>query len=347
MKAIELIKGLVALCLCLAFAAHAAGEPRTKVVFGMGSPMAPYTSYIVFGQQSGIFAEEGIDIEFVSLQGSGVLIPQIVNKSVTIGLASPDLAVLALEKGAPYPAKFFYNVYTRHFFELVVPAGSAVRTVGDLKGKKIGIGALNWGSTSMIKAILAEQGIEWGKDIQVLPVGIGPAAWQRLSKGEVDAMWMFMHQNELMNLTALPIRRIPLADKYYRVFANGLMAHADTLRDNPKLLEGFARAYSKAHRACEKAMETCVKAYWAYDPASRPPPEKEAAWVQTFVSVAKMDLVFARANEKPGHTGEYDVNAWRLMGTFMKDGGQIGRADLDYEQLFTNQLVQGINKAAR
>src|SRR5690625_3572345 len=64
---------------------------------------------IPFGDTLGFFAEEGLDLEYVSIQGSGVLIPQLANGSIEFGIATPDLAVIAAAKGEPFPVKYFYN----------------------------------------------------------------------------------------------------------------------------------------------------------------------------------------------------------------------------------------------
>jgi len=86
---------------------------------------------------------------------------------------------------------------------------SPVKALKDLHGKKLGVGALSWGNLPMSRLMLGSAGVTWMKDVQVLPVGVGPAAWQRLKSGSVDALNLPATQNEMMAQAGTPIRRLP------------------------------------------------------------------------------------------------------------------------------------------
>src|SRR5690606_15106283 len=150
------------------------------------------------GETLGFFKEEGLKLEYVSVQGTAVLLPQVANGSVEFGIMNADLAVIAAAKKEPFPVKFFYNFYPRNIFEFTVLADSPIKTLADLKDKKLGVGALSWGNLPMSRLMLGSAGVAWMKDIQVLPVGVGPAAWQRMKSGSIDALNLPATQNEMM-----------------------------------------------------------------------------------------------------------------------------------------------------
>ena len=59
---------------------------------------------------------------------------------------------------------------------------------------------------------LQQSGVAWMKDVEVLPVGVGPAAWKRLTDKEIDVLNLFAHQHEVMEVTGIKIRRLPLPE---------------------------------------------------------------------------------------------------------------------------------------
>jgi NitT/TauT family transport system substrate-binding protein len=329
----------------LVVAGTASAQSLTKLTIGGPNPWQPYTASLMYGKKLGFFKEEGLDPEFVAVQGTAILVPQVANKTITIGIPNPDLMLVALDKGERFPVKFFYNAYTKSPFEFVVPAGSPLASLSDLKGRKLGVGALTHGHLPILRAILKDAGVEWMKDVQVLPIGIGPAAWRRLQNGDVDAMSLWALQHESMALAGTPIKRLPIPAKYLQNFSNGFIAHDDTIAQNPRLVEGVARAVAKSYFACRVNTTACVKAYWDFDPASRPPVDKEADWLKTNVALNVVDLsiVFGGTRNEQRY-GDYEPVAVQGLVATMADGGQLTKATLPTEQVFTRQFVEAANR---
>jgi NitT/TauT family transport system substrate-binding protein len=320
-----------------------AASADTKVVAGIPTAFAPYMSGIVYAKTMGFFKEEGLDVEFISVQGSGVLIPQVVNKAVTFGAIVPDLPTVAMGKGEPYPIQFFYNAYPKYLFEFVVLKDSPIQSLADLKGKKLGVGALTFGNIPLSRAMLQQSGVTWMKDVEVLPVGVGPAAWKRLTDKEIDVLNLFAHQHEVMEVTGIPIRRLPLPDGFDKLFSNGWIAHSDTVKQNPNLVARFGRAYAKGNYACSLDVEKCLKAWWLFDPASRPAKEKEAEWVKMNIPTLKVDVRHATEAQPKGKWGLYDEASWKQYLHGMKAGEQIPDENLDLSKLYTNAFIDQIN----
>lgn len=330
------------------WSAVVAQEPR-KVTVGAPSPWSPISAAVSFGVQLGFFAAEGIQPELLTFQGSSVLVPQVANKSVTFALVNPDVLVVALDKKEPYPVKFFYNAYRGNVFEFVVKEESPITRLEDLKGQKLGVGAMTWGNIPLSKAVLARAGVRWQRDVEVLPVGMGPTAWQRLQSGQVAALNLFMQEHELMALSGVKLRRLPTPDAYQRNFGAGFIAHVDTMRDDPKLVSGFGRARAKSEVACMANVERCVRAWLTANPALRPPPAEEAAWVERYVHLMKMNFTVTNRfwPDEPKLWGSYTPASWRAVVAMMQEGGQIGDPNLNPDQLYTDAFVQEINRFDR
>lgn len=329
-------------CLLLG-TATAQAQATEKVRIGYPPAWSAVEAAIPFGDTLGFFKEEGLELEYVSVQGTGILMPQVEDGSVHFGIMSPDLAIIAASQGEAFPIKFFYNFYPRHIFEFTVLKDSPIQTLADLKGKRLGVGALSWGNLPMSRLMLRDAGVTWMRDVQVLPVGVGPASWERLKSGSVDALNLPATQNVMMEQSGTEIRRLTIPREFLNVFSNGLATNNDMIRNNPELVEGMGRAVAKSMVACIENTEACVRAYWQIDPSSRPTPENEEQWVNTFVAVNQGSFRIGNVAELTGRHGAYTADDWSNIVETMKAGEQINSTDFDRSQLHTDQFVEAFN----
>jgi NitT/TauT family transport system substrate-binding protein len=338
-------RAIAALLVSLAVTGAVAQPALTKVRIGFASPMTAWAGAPVFGVKLGLWRDEGLEPEFVAVRGGAVLLPQLVNKTLDFGLPGPDLLIVALDKGEPYPVRLFANHYALYAFEFVVPPASPIRTLADLKGKKLGVGALTWGNLPVTRAILADAGIAWQKDVQVLPVGLGPAAWQQFSGGAVDALNLFIGEHETMaRATGVALRRLPVPERFSTLFSNGIATHNDTLRDKPQIAVGVARAFARSVAACEQAMQACVRAFWEANPATRPAPDQEAKVMAETLPLLQLDLAATHHRQPQGRYGDYRETDWRTLIQTLHAGGQIGKPTLPLALLYTTELLDRVNQ---
>jgi len=334
---------LTAVALVASCMTSAAAQPLQTVRIGYPPAWSAVEVAIPFGDTLGFFKEEGIALEYVSVQGTAVLLPQVANGSVEFGIMNTDLAIIAASKAQPFPVKFFYNMFPRNIFEFTVLEDSPIRTLADLKGKKMGVGALSWGNLPMSRLMLQGAGLTWMQDVQVLPVGVGPAAWARLKSGSVDVLNLPSTQNVMMQEAGTPIRRLDLPGDFKQVFSNGIATSNALIEQNPKLVEGMARAVAKSFVACMTDTETCVRAYWKIDPSAKPAPGDEAQWVRTFVAVNQATYRKMELASRAGRHGRYTEADWRNIVQKMQEGAQITRTDFDLATLYTDRFAAAAN----
>lgn len=318
-------------------------QPLQKVRIGYPPAWSAVEAAIPFGDTLGYFKEEGLALDYVSVQGTAVLMPQVANGSVEFGIMNPDLAIIAASKGEPFPIKFFYNFYPRNIFEFTVLEGSSIKSLADLKGKKLGVGALSWGNLPMSRLMLQDVGITWMKDVQVMPVGVGAAAWERLKSGSVDALNLPATQNVMMEQAGTPIRRLEIPAEFRTVFSNGIATNDALIQKNPRLVEAMGRAVAKSMVACLTNTDACVRAYWKIDPSSKPTASNEAQWIRTFVAVNQGSYKIGETATLTGRHGGYTESDWKNIIQKMKDGEQISAVNFDISKLYTNQFVKGVN----
>jgi NitT/TauT family transport system substrate-binding protein len=332
---------LAALCLWSAVAGA-----QQKIVFGLVSPLTVVNGQLLVAKHLGYLAEEGIEVETIVFNGSAVLLPQIVAKRVTVGFPNPDPLVISRQPGKdPLPLKFIYNVIRENVWEFAVLANSPVKTLAELKGKKIAVGALTFGNIPLTRAMFKEMGLEVGRDLELVPTGLGAPAFLALKDGRVDALNLFETMHTQLETQGTALRRLKMPQKYLDLFSNGIIAHEDTIRTNPKLLAAFGRALAKATLACNVNRPGCVKAAWKEDPALKPPGTNEAKILADSVALlnARYDKYLAFPKGQAPRWGEYPTDAWKNMVQVMADGGQIQTTAIDVNTLFTNALVPAMN----
>lgn len=318
---------------------------QEKIKFGTGSAISLTSAPATMAISMGFFKEEGLEVEVVPFRGgSGVLIPQMINKSIQIGFPTLDVLMIARQPGRDYmPLKFFYNMTRTSIYEVVVVDGSPLRQLTDLKGKKIGVGALSWGQVPITKAMLKDAGVD---NADLIAVGQGAAAYQALTSGQIDALNLFDVPHAELESLGTKIRRLPLKDKFVGLGSNSLLAHEDTLKNQPKLIAGFGRAVAKATVACNANVPACVKAFWELYPQLKPTQGTEEEKLANGVRVlqTRLDKMLAFPPGAPRNFGEFPAQLWKDYIEVLHAGGQLSTTNIPIETLYTNEFVREFNK---
>ena len=136
------------------------------------------------GQATGIFAKHGLDLEISGFGGDAKLQQAMAADAVDIGLGSgPGLAFIV--KGAPVKA-IAAMAGPPLLFAVVVRADGSVKSVDDLKGRKVAISTVGSATNWLMNEVSRQHG--WGYDgfVQV-PIGENSARIAALKSGAVDA----------------------------------------------------------------------------------------------------------------------------------------------------------------
>ncbi|MGP9040698.1 aliphatic sulfonate ABC transporter substrate-binding protein [Cytobacillus kochii] len=199
------------------------GKPEKIVLdYAYYSP----TSVILkkFGWAEEAFAEDDIDVEFVLSQGSNKALEFLNSSSVDFGSTAGAAALIAKANGAPIESVYIYS--KPEWTALVAPKGSAIKSVEDLKGKKVAatigtdpyiflLRSLNEaGLTSTDVEIVNLQHADGGTALTTGQVDAWAGLDPHMAKLELEAGTEFIYRNIDFNTYGTLNVRSEFAEKY-------------------------------------------------------------------------------------------------------------------------------------
>jgi NitT/TauT family transport system substrate-binding protein len=189
------------------------------------------------GKEQGIWAQNGLEPEFVPAPGSAVQLKELVDAGVKIGFANTAEVTLARSNGVPVKtvAGFFGVTGARIF----VAANGLIKTAKDLNGKKVGIVATS--HTSYRTVLYMNKRL----DIQAEPVALGNLQnnLAALHAGQVSAF--YSAEGATLNLVDSGKLRLllPLSELYPKPYAACVVwATDDLIEQNSDLVVRFVKA---------------------------------------------------------------------------------------------------------
>ncbi|WP_051357279.1 ABC transporter substrate-binding protein [Azorhizobium doebereinerae] len=325
-------------------------DAADKVLIGLAIPPTVTDGGVyAIADEMGLFKDQNIEVESVVLQGAGAIVPQLLQKKITLGFPLPETLLAAHKPGeAPLPLAYVYNANPYNSLELAVLASSNITSIQDLKGGKIGVGALTWGTIPQTRALLRSVGLEPGKDVSIVAVGVLGSGFHALREQRVEALNFNSTWIDLMELEGTKARRLAYPPVFANMVVNGFLTHRDVIKDNPDLLARFGRAYAQAVIACDANPKVCVEAFWKRNPQARPQADMDKA-LNDNVEILKrrLALVVRDADGKDRVPGQFDLEVIRAYVQAMHKYGEFATADIPLDAYFTNQFVPDYAKFDR
>jgi NitT/TauT family transport system substrate-binding protein len=166
-------------------AAPSVGAAAELLRVGKSVPEAFSFVPLDVGMRVGLFRKYGVEIEASSLSGGAKLQQALAADSIDMGLGSgPEMS--AIQKGAPVKAVAAMAGAPRLLALLVAPEGG-VKSVADLKGRKIGVTTTNSLTAWLVSELSRQQG--WGPDgIEVTPLGATAGQFAALKTHQIDGL---------------------------------------------------------------------------------------------------------------------------------------------------------------
>jgi NitT/TauT family transport system substrate-binding protein len=177
------IARLAVLALALVLAAPANAAEKLRV--GKAVPEAFSFVPLDIGIKKGLFEKNGVDATSIAFTGDAKLQQAMASDSIDIALGSgPAMAFIV--KGAPIKA-VAAMAGPPLLLTLVVRNDGSVKTVADLKGKRVSVSTAGSLTYWLVSETSRQQG--WGpKGIEAVPMGVMPPQIAALERKEIDGI---------------------------------------------------------------------------------------------------------------------------------------------------------------
>ena len=227
-----------------------------KIRISLSSRSNTNATYYV-AQAKGIFKDEGLEVEFIQIN------PRLGALAVLNGDVTFTTSFVSTFRGIAQglPMKTVFILLKKGTYYLMVRP-EIIKDIQDLKGKKLGVTAVNGGDHVIGRELIRMKGLDPNL-VQAIAVGDPALRFQAVVTGIVQAVSVPPpYDVQLQNLGLRAISGPPEVG----VPSSGLFAADRVIKENPQVLRRTIRAALKANRFLEANREETIRIMAHYVP---------------------------------------------------------------------------------
>ncbi len=298
-----------------------------KVRIGMGYiPNVQFAAYYV-AQEKGYYRQAGLDVSF-DYGSTDDLLAQVAVGKLDFANSEGDELIVAASKGVK--DVYVLAQYQRFPVAVFFMADSPIKTVADLKGKRIGLpGKYGANYNGLLAMLYANQMTE--QDVRLQEVGYTQA--QAVQSGQVDAAVGYA-VNEPIALAAQGVKlRTLQASDSYNLASIGIITSQDKVAQDPTTVQAFVSAtlHGIADMNADPDAAYAIAAKKEYANIDQP---NSAVQLAVLKETAKFQQ--PSGNQRLGAS---DPAVWAATAKFLQASGLVS-TQLDVSTLYTNRFVE-------
>ena len=265
--------GAALAALAAAMAGSAGAQVQTVRVGWCAKTVSSAAAPFAVATKLGWFEKDGIKVDLVPLPGSTDCVKLVATRELQASL--PSVEPLAIIRPQGVKAKFFYTAYQGNIYGIAVPEGSPVKSIADLKGKKIGVTSMASAGVIVARALAKAAGMNPDSDISIIVAGEAAQTAALLNSKQVDALSQFDTQYALASNAGAKLRMLehPEIKKFP---SNGFVALEEYLSNNRKQAVALGRGYAKGQVFAIANPEAAIRILWEVFPQTRATGKDEA-----------------------------------------------------------------------
>ena len=228
----------VILSFLFSFEARAQTTTPERVVVSYPSKSITNFPILETGQRRGFYQKENLSVNLVYMRG-GIDIKALLTGDADFGTGSTT-AVTAFVAGAPLRVIMSMN----SFVDQALYAQPKYRNLAQLKGQSIG--SLNPGGLvdTLLRKIIAQNGLSPERDFIILNMGGTPERYAALKSGTLAASMLSAPHS--LRAEKDGFTRIAVTRDYVDVPGTAFVVHADKIKKQPQMVKRFLRASLRA-----------------------------------------------------------------------------------------------------
>ncbi|MFZ5967958.1 MAG: ABC transporter substrate-binding protein [Bacillota bacterium] len=275
--------------------------------------------------EKGYYKEEGLEVEIIQPTEGGSA-DLIAAGQGQFGISYQEQVTYARTAETPLPIKAIAAIIQHNTSGFASPEAKNIKSPKDFEGKKYG----GWGSPmeeAMIKALMEKEGADFSK---VEMVNIGASDFFTSVERDVDFSWIYYGWDGVaadlkdFKLNFIKLQDVDAALDFYTPV---IIAHEDTLAQNPELVKKFLRATTKGYQYAIQNPEDAAKDLLKYVPEL-----DEKMVIESQKYLAKEYQADA------SRWGEMKEETWKNYSNWMFEKKLLEK-ELDAKEAFTNEFL--------
>lgn len=270
----------------------------------------------------GYYADAGLDVSIdYSMENDNTVL--VGTGDLSFAIVSGEQVLLA--RAQQLPIVYVMAWYQQYPIAIVTKTSSGIKTVSDLRGKKIGIPGLYGASYIGAMALLDSAGITQN-DVTFDSIGYNQVAALEANKDDAEVVYT---TNEPLQLAKQGIDyTLFKTSDAVELVGNGLITNEKTIQNNPELVKAMVAATLKG---IQYTIDHPDEAYQIS--------KKYVTNLSTADQNVQMQILLASIDEwKTANLGYSDPKAWQNMQTILLKMGLISQP-LDLSSVFTNNYL--------
>lgn len=287
---------------------------------------------LISGIEQGFFAEEGLEVELNSVDGSPAVAQTLLTGGTDVGLVGVSPYINAVADGGDLT--MVYNQFARSLYRVVVPSDSDARTPEDLRGTRVGVATLDGGETALARSVFDGSGMVEGDDYEFVAVGDGGGAVAAFGRGEIDAYAAAISDMAIISSRGIELTDIT-PDDYLSFFGSGYAMSNELVDEKPEVVEGFGRAIVKATKWAQEHPDEAIADCKQYAPEE----VRDADFALDYFN--DVNETFTPLEGQP--YGYYPPEGWQAWEDSMLETGDLKEPLDDLNAVYTNEFVDAFN----
>lgn len=255
-----LVSSLLLFNASFAHAVDAAPSPTAPtaqpVTVKVGHLLVPGQGKLFIAKQLGYFAEQGLNVQLIEFTNSADGLAALRAGKIDFGVAGATAPLFHIAKGADI--RIVGGIHNEDAALIAKPeTASQIKTVADLKGRKIAVVRLSSGDAAL-RGKLLELGIDATKDVKIFELKSPPAVIAAVQAGEVDAGTVW--EPHIVRAEEAGLRVVARShDLLPGHPCCRLASQTDYVKQHPEVVEGFLAALLKAEKFGHEHRAEAVK----------------------------------------------------------------------------------------
>ncbi|MEK6709680.1 MAG: ABC transporter substrate-binding protein, partial [Nitrospinota bacterium] len=283
----------------------------------------------------------GVDAQFIGGQGEGQALGWAEAGRTDIALPRPFPILFRMARGEEVGVVGVQVINNQAIYEgVAVPLDSPIKSMCDLKDKKIGILAPNDAAVAFVARALADCGLK-NSDVTFLPTGVADKSAGAMKLGRADAWASVDVQYSLAKAQGFEFRVIPYGKFLDDLFENSVWVNRKFLRENRRAVVGFLRGLAKGSIFFYSNVDATLQIHWTLYPESLPKGISKEEATRTYRQVLESRAPKLRMDKKATRFGEFSREKWVAWVKFL---GMEKSLPLEkVNAIWTNDLIAEVN----